>query len=430
MKYAAQMAILIGTFRAFAQVESPPMERTDVPQVTFDALVFAGDDTTASRLDVYVQVPYEALRFVQGENGYDAAYEETISIYDVENNLVSEQLSTQRVHRNVFAETVDPAGYNLTQRFFTLTPARYTIVVQVRDEETRKSTRAKREITVRYLHDGSLSVSDLMLVSQLRLDEDVKTIVPNISGNVGSLPDGFYLFCEVYNRTDCDTFEFTYQVKAANNVDRLQEHFSQPAKRGRNQVFVKINSAALPMGTYSVSLHAAACGGSMEKRQESLVVSHPFVVRWSGIPVSIEDLDAAVDQLVYAAEGKELEYIKSAPSMEEKKNRFYEFWKKRDPSPNSEQNETMEQYYTRVAFANKNFSHYAVGWRTDRGMVYIMFGAPNNVDRHPFERDAKPYEVWYYNDLNYRFLFVDQTGFGDYRLDSSTPLWNIKKRRR
>jgi len=61
-------------------------------------------------------------------------------------------------------------------------------------------------------------------------------------------------------------------------------------------------------------------------------------------------------------------------------------------------------------------------------MIYIIFGAPNNVDRHPFEVDSKPYEIWAYYELNYSIVFVDETGFGDYRLQ--TPIWEIWQRLR
>ncbi len=54
-------------------------------------------------------------------------------------------------------------------------------------------------------------------------------------------------------------------------------------------------------------------------------------------------------------------------------------------------------------------------------MVFIILGSPDNIDRHPFEYDSKPYEVWQYYDLNHSFVFVDETGFGDYRL--TTPLY-------
>ncbi len=426
----ALMLVLTNPSFSVAQVEVPPEDRSDLPKFYFDALVFAGSDGTASRLDVYVQVPYEALQFVQGNNGYDAAYEEIISIFDEEKNLVAEKLSTEHLHQLTFPETADPSRSNVTQRFFTLSPGRYSLAIQVRDEETRKSMRSKREIEVRSMHDSDLAISDLMLVNQLRLEGNKRTILPNISGNVADLPEGFYLFGEVYNRTSCDTFEVSYQVKNAKDEIRFRESFSQAAVQGRNQLFVKINAASLPMGRYIVGLRATACRNARPERPLVAYSSRPFVVHWRGLPPVIDDLDAAVDQLTYTAESGELDHVKKAPSAEEKKKRFYEFWKKRDPSPNSERNEAMEEYYGRVAYANKNFSHYKDGWRTDRGMVFIMFGVPSNIDRHPFDSNAKPYEVWYYNDLNYRFLFVDETGFGDYQLDPSTPLWNIKSRKR
>jgi hypothetical protein len=54
-------------------------------------------------------------------------------------------------------------------------------------------------------------------------------------------------------------------------------------------------------------------------------------------------------------------------------------------------------------------------------MVFIILGSPNNVDRHPFALESKPYEVWQYYELNRTFIFVDETGFGDYRL--VTPMY-------
>ena len=57
------------------------------------------------------------------------------------------------------------------------------------------------------------------------------------------------------------------------------------------------------------------------------------------------------------------------------------------------------------------------------GMIYIVLGPPDNVDRHPFEYDSKPYEIWYYYDINRSFYFLDETGFGDYRLLNRNYDW-------
>ena len=99
-----------------------------------------------------------------------------------------------------------------------------------------------------------------------------------------------------------------------------------------------------------------------------------------------------------------------------------EFWKKKDPNPASKRNEVMQEYYRRLITADSTFTNtFQKGWRTDMGMVYIIFGEPSNIDRHPFDLDTKPYEVWQYYDINKEFVFVDNTGFGDYRL--ITPIW-------
>jgi GWxTD domain-containing protein len=153
-----------------------------------------------------------------------------------------------------------------------------------------------------------------------------------------------------------------------------------------------------------------------------------FNIHWRGLPRSVKDLDVAINQLRYIATDAELSHIKDGATPEERQKSFVEFWKKKDPNPNTPRNEKMEEYYAKVEYANKHFSHYVEGWRTDMGMVFIIFGAPNSVDRHPFEIDSKPYEVWSYYDLNHQFIFVDESGFGDYRL--TTPIWDVWSRQR
>ena len=149
-----------------------------------------------------------------------------------------------------------------------------------------------------------------------------------------------------------------------------------------------------------------------------------FVSRWEGVPSTITDLDKAVDQLIYIANPDEINYIENAENRNEKTKRFVEFWKKRDSNPADEYNAIFTEYFNRVAFSDENFTSYSIeGWRSDRGMVLIILGIPDNIDRHPFEYYSKPYEVWQYYDLNRSFIFIDNSGFGDYRLSPDTPLY-------
>jgi GWxTD domain-containing protein len=189
--------------------------------------------------------------------------------------------------------------------------------------------------------------------------------------------------------------------------------------KGTTQVFNSMDSLTLNLGSYflKVSIH-----DSSNKIFDHSIKS--FVSRWYGVPVTITNLDKAIDQMTYIANPGDISYINDAPDRLEKAKRFVAFWVKYDSNPSDAYNAVFNEYYNRVAMANANFTTYSLeGWRSDRGMVFIILGTPDNIERHPFEYYAKPYEVWQYYNLNRSFLFVDNNGFGDYRLDPSTPLY-------
>src|SRR5476651_2176332 len=59
------------------------------------------------------------------------------------------------------------------------------------------------------------------------------------------------------------------------------------------------------------------------------------------------------------------------------------FWQRRDPTPDTAENEFKEEHYRRIAYANEHFAAGMPGWRTDRGRIYIMYGPPTSTDSHP-----------------------------------------------
>ena len=119
---------------------------------------------------------------------------------------------------------------------------------------------------------------------------------------------------------------------------------------------------------------------------------------------------------------------------EERENFIENFWRRRDPNPDTEENEYREEYYERIAYANEHFTSGIPGWRTDRGRIYIAWGKPDSVESHPaggaYDRPSYegggstttyPFEVWFYRHLDdvgegLEIEFVDPTGTGEYRL--------------
>jgi GWxTD domain-containing protein len=412
--------------------------QADIPRVIpegyseslfIDPITFAGPTGDQSRLDVFVQIGYDNLSFVKQGEAYSASYEVTFTLNDSAGALVSEKSWSDELKGLTFDQSVSSSAFVIQQRSFVVRPGRYQITVVLRDLDSKAMKRTSRQCLVPDVASPPFALSDIMILSRLSLKGDKKSITPNISPNVGNIPDAFYAFLEVYNRAADDTLRFVGRVVDPKGVVRLVVDSLEHMRMGKNEVFLRIPHAMLPLGDYA--LVVAAYPRSAPRDRDTLAlaaVSRPFIVRWRGLPRATKDIDAAIEQLQYIAKDNELAELKSATTDEEKQKKFLEFWKKRDPNPSTPRNEKMEAYYGRVEYANRHFSHYREGWRTDMGLVYIVLGAPSNVERHPFEIDSKPYEVWSYFDINYQYVFVDETGFGDYRLIS--PLWEVYNRRR
>src|SRR5574341_100680 len=118
---------------------------------------------------------------------------------------------------------------------------------------------------------------------------------------------------------------------------------------------------------------------------------------------------------------------------EEREQFINEFWRLRDPDPDTEENEYREAYFERLAYVNEHFASGIPGYKTDRGRIYLKYGKPDEIESHPsggtYQRaswegggttSTYPFERWWYRNLPGRndveIEFVDPTGTGEYRI--------------
>lgn len=418
---------LVVPFSIHAQVENRPrLIPSDVPYFNLDAISFMENDSAGSREDVYVQVPYEYLHFVAAGSSFSATYEITVDALDSDNAEVFEKSWQEEVKVSGFGETQSKQAYSLTRRSFPMQSGTYSMRVRVQDQETRKEFTRKIKITVPDFAHEEFELSDIMLLNRITTNGQSHSIIPNISGNLDEMQDGFNIFFEVYNRTKADSVELTYKVLDSKENDLFSQKEIFPLHGERTQIIARLDSSNFPVGQYTLAVSAQTITDVGNAKTVSAESRRWFFARWRDFPQTLEDIDLAIRQLRYIAKDNEYDSLTSAKTLKEKQELFRRFWERRNPTPGSRNNLYMEEYYRRVQYADDHFTHYLKGWRTDMGMVYIMLGPPDNVDRHPFDFDSKPYEVWSYYDLNRTLLFVDDTGFGDYRL--YTPIWDILQR--
>jgi GWxTD domain-containing protein len=427
------IALLLSRVLGAAQVEVSPQVPPEYSATLFlDPIAFLGSQPGETRLDVFVQVGYDNLSFVKTEDTYAASYEMTITIDDSAGVHVLEKMWTENVGGLTFDQSVSSAGFTLQQRSFTVPPGRYTVYVSVRDLETKTEKKASYRCVVPDFSASPVALSDLMIVSRITVRDGKKSILPNVSPNVGNLSEAFYVFFEIYDRAGADSLRFEARVLDAKQEVVIRTDTTEFVKTGRNEVFMRIDNSAMPLGDYLLSIRAvpASVLRDAKNADKEFIASRSrmIIVRWKGLPRATKDIDLAIEQLEYIARDNEMAELKSATTLAEKQQKFLEFWKKRSLNPNAPRNEKMALYYARVEYANKHFTRYRDGWRTDMGLVFILLGPPSNVERYPFQIDEKPQEVWQYYDLNYQFVFRDENGFGDYRL--LTPVWEVYNRRR
>ena len=140
------------------------------------------------------------------------------------------------------------------------------------------------------------------------------------------------------------------------------------------------------------------------------------------------------NDVAYIITNEERKAFKALATDEERENFIESFWRRRDPDPDTEENEYREEYYERIAYANEHFASGIPGWKTDRGRVYIAWGKPDSVESHPsggaYDRPSYegggststyPFEIWFYRHLEgigdgLEIEFVDPSGTGEYRM--------------
>lgn len=140
------------------------------------------------------------------------------------------------------------------------------------------------------------------------------------------------------------------------------------------------------------------------------------------------------EDVIYIISPEEKAVFEKLATDEEREQFIEQFWLRRDPDPNTPENEFREEHYRRIAYANQHFSSGIPGWKTDRGRVYIAWGKPDGIDSYPtgtqYNRPmwegggsttTHAFEVWWYRHLDgvgddIELEFVDRSGTGEYRL--------------
>jgi GWxTD domain-containing protein len=195
----------------------------------------------------------------------------------------------------------------------------------------------------------------------------------------------------------------------------ISEGWMQSVQTGSDRkVFsLDLQLAGLAAGEYDITVVALS-------DDRVIASSHRAVHVLQNWDVWGEESDVTVRLVRPIASGSEISEIESASGPGERLAIMSEFWRKRDTSPLTANNEFLEEYLRRLDYVDEHFTvHNTRGINTDQGMVYALLGQPDIIEDRPIELSTIPYQVWSYFTPAISVVFYDRDGYGLYELETS-----------
>ena len=404
-----------------------------------------------TEVNAFVQVPYLLMQPTTSGPEGRLSYRVEVRVTD----STGLKLLEQSWQNQATAALRRPDAFAVDMVRFSLTPGRYRLEVAVVD-----SVSGHRAVTGVDLEGfaSAPAASDLLLSPQIRPTAAGDTVPRPAELRWGQMlvaaaarldltplrPTAYYLL-EAYSPAQANG---TLRLRVADSTGKAMITTAETPVQvpmGGGVLKGQLDLAGLPPGSYDM-VAALQLGGKTVERTAGFTMAgldetlEKDVVRREAAKVTDagyfeamgqEELELAKEPLVIVAESGELSKWSKDLSLRAKRRFLVDFWKRRDPTPDTPVNEARRVFYDGVAYAEKHFGEKgrvsAPGWRTDRGRIYIKYGEPEEqLDRVQAGR-AVPYQVWRYRQGRDRyFVFADRSnGIGVYQLVHSNDVKEI-----
>ena len=419
---------LIFTTLVFSQNYS---NSSDHPETQNFKYLYSEMDVFQSANDAWIftytfRIPYNHLVFVKDDNSYNAGFTLAVEITDSLGNFVDRQIKQDNIKVKNYQET---DSYILSyQGFLTfhLPKGNYIFLPLITDINSKAELKLKK-ITYSTFNNYYKVLLPPMVINSAKIScgSQAKSVLTNYEGIVPFSKNSYDLLVPVI-----DTSLTNLKAVVINNEDTVfngslsqSSVFSLNYQQCDSQIVISQSGKAMPTRNFILK---DLCNKLMEGNLSFLFFrgdeQKPFVTHygkclWLDKPFSLMNPEFAIKILKYMTTEDEINKILDVKTKNYIKE-LYRFWKKYDPTPSTQYNEVMSEYYKRVDYASDNYSALSnkKGFDTDRGRIYIMFGKPKKIDRGS-NSDGKIVETWYY-DQKKKFIFVDKQGTGEYSLQN------------
>ncbi len=380
-----------------------------------DHAVYA--DSNENRLEVYYKIFNDGLHYVKKGDKYVANYEISIIV----SGDKDKQVTGRSVERNYVLDnyelTRSDVGFLINKVTMPLPTGEFEMKCKLIDHNSNEASSIEAKIkSPAYRKGGDLS--EIHFVQEVpgvenssQFSKGGMAAVPSVERTLDGELQKLGFYCELYLAD--------YVGKEINLITGVKSKRSGTVTEKTIPVTVDssvvsttqfLDVSGLVPGEFTLELAIESENKQLSKRDAK------FMLKWSMESLIKNDFEYAVEQLKYIIAKEDKQALMAAPEPE-RTAAFEAWWKKKDPTPTTTENEFREEYYRRIRYTEQYYSTInREGWLTDRGSIYIRWGEPDQIDRYPFELGRKPYQIWYYYSQRRQFYFVDDRGDGDFQL--------------
>ena len=372
------------------------------------------EDNESYRVYFYYEVINDNLTFIKkGTSTFSAKFDLISAVYDEENNVILTKSFYKEIVEKDYRDTNSPDKKVMLNNYYDLSPGKYVLKFKLNDLNSNKSTTQQINIELKEFQSKKLAMSDIIFIQNNPMYKDSlrspRDFIIKANNNFPAPKGPIYIYFDFYTKQLNSEIEIDYRLKNKKGKTEIDTTVKKIIDSHLTGHYLTISKESLSGNKYT-------CIITVKDKDYKVTNEAGLSFFWIKIPQTDNDLSLALKQMTYILPADSLDKYEEADP-EEQKRFFISFWSKMDPNPHTEVNELMEEYFRRVNYADHKFKVMnSPGWRTDRGRILIKFGDPDEIERHPFEVDSVPYEIWRYYTLQRIFVFVDQTGFGDYRI--------------
>ena len=410
----------------------------DPMRLSLDITRFRGADDTTSLVEFHYSINRDALTFLHDSAGWSASAELMLT------GRAGDSL-VFRDHWLVPARLADTAAVVHGMNLVGVCPVQlragsYTVKLLGRDRQN-----SGRRDSISVLIPVTPPATDRIVMSDIEFASSIKPgtkespfykntldVIPSVGGMYNETQMCFF-YIEAYNLLlGEDRSDMTMKTSVVDAVGKEILARERQRKRSAESAVLIDQLAASKFKSGTYSLVVALLDSTKRTLAQSsrkfyvfnptLGVDSTLLALGSSFPLAVyssmeeQELDRDFKWSRYEISEDEQVQYKQLSGADVKRKFLSDVWRHRPPG-------ARDVYMARVAHANENFGMLGrEGYRTDRGRVYIVYGPPDDIERHPNESDTKPYEIWTYNNIQggVEFDFLQRIQGADYELVNST----------